>query len=219
MRSTTDHINEGHDQTAETLNHATEQVADMITDAARPAITRGRKQGDAARRRRIAEDATFEAVPWMAEATIEGQGESMQNRYDARPGGDDRPPTWRPQPGEVLAGVIDHYSLSDTPQGLVRTVIVTEARTGMWVSLRLASTSLLALFAQQQPHPGEWIDVRYRWKAPDHGYQRWRLRVDRPAPLELSPLGGEVSDEAPWHREPRVAIAVAELTQHPQEVV
>jgi hypothetical protein len=148
----------------------------------------------------------------MAEAAIEGQGEAMQNRYDARPGGDDGPPTWRPQPGEVLVGVIDHYSISDTPQGLVRTVVVTEARTGVRVSLRLTSTSLLALFAQHQPHPGEWIDVRYRWKAPHHGYQRWRLRVDRPAPLELSPLGGEVSDEAPWHQEPRVAIAVAGLT-------
>jgi hypothetical protein len=115
--------------------------------------------------------------------------------------------------------VIDRYSISDTPQGLVRTVIVTEARTGERVSLRLASTSLLALFAQHQPHPGEWIDVRYRWHAPDHGYQRWRLTVDRPAPLDLSPLGGEASDEAPWHREPRVAIAVVGSTQHLQEAV
>jgi hypothetical protein len=93
----------------------------------------------------------------------------MRNQHDARPHGDDGPPTWRPQPGEVLAGVIDRYTISDTPQGLVRTVIVTEARTGERVSLRLASTSLLALFAQHQPHPGEWIDVRYRWHAPDHG--------------------------------------------------
>jgi hypothetical protein len=139
----------------------------------------------------------------------------MQNRYDILPRGDDWPPAWQPQPGEVLTGVIDRYSISDTPQGLVRTVIVTEELTGERVSLRLASTSLLALFAQQQPHPGERIDVRYRWDVPDHGYQRWRLNVDRPAPLDLSPLGGEASDEAPWHREPRVVIAVAGSTQHP----
>jgi hypothetical protein len=35
MRSTIDHVNEGRDQTADTLNHATEQVADMIREAAR----------------------------------------------------------------------------------------------------------------------------------------------------------------------------------------
>jgi hypothetical protein len=131
----------------------------------------------------------------------------MGNRYDARPRRDDGPPTWQPQPGEVLAGVIDRYTVSETPQGFVRTVIVTEARTGERVSLRLASTSLLALFAQQQPHPGERINVRYRWHAPGHGYQRWRLLTDRPEPLDLSPLGGEASDEAPWHRERGVAVA------------
>jgi hypothetical protein len=121
----------------------------------------------------------------------------MQNRYNALPRWDEGPPAWQPQPGEVLAGVIDRYTISDTPQGLVRTVIVTEARTGEQVSLRLASTCLLWLFAQYQPHPGERIDVRYRWHAPDHGYQRWRLLMDRPETLDFSPLGGEASDEAP----------------------
>jgi hypothetical protein len=143
----------------------------------------------------------------------------MWNRSDARPRGDSGPPIWQPQPGEVLAGVIHQYTISQTPQGLVRTVIVTEELTGTQVRLQLASMSLLALFAQQQPQPGAWIDVCYRWKAADHGYQRWQLRMDRPAPLEWSPLGGEASDEAPWHREPRGAIAVVGSTQHPQEVV
>jgi hypothetical protein len=142
-----------------------------------------------------------------------------QNRYATRPHGEDGLPTWRPQPGEVLTGVIDRYTVSETPQGFVRTVMVTEARTGAQRSLRLASMSLLALFAQQQPHPGAQITVRYRWHDPDHGYQRWRLHMDRPAPLEFSPLGGELSDEAPWHRERRGAMAVAGSTLYPQEVV
>jgi hypothetical protein len=115
--------------------------------------------------------------------------------------------------------VIHQYTISQTPQGLVRTVIVTEERTGEQVRVQLASTSLLALFAQQQPHPGERIDVRYRWHAPDHGYQRWRLLMDRPGALDLSPLGGEASDEAPWHRERRGAIAVAGSKHHPEEAV
>jgi len=139
----------------------------------------------------------------------------MQNRYDALPRLDDRPPAWRPQPGEVLAGVIDRYTISETPQGPVRTVIVTDVWTGERVRLPLTSTSLLALFAEQQPHPGARIDVHYRGHTPDHGYQRWRLLMDRPAPLELSPLGGETSDEAPWHQKRRVAVAVARSTSHP----
>jgi hypothetical protein len=141
----------------------------------------------------------------------------MRNQYKAHLHGDDGFPTWRPQPGEVLVGVIDRYTISETPQGLVRAVMVTEERTGERVCLRLASTSLLALFAQSQPHPGERIDVRYRWHAPDQAYQRWRLCVDRPETLDCSPLGGEASDEAPWHRERRVASAYATPTPHTQE--
>jgi hypothetical protein len=115
--------------------------------------------------------------------------------------------------------VIDRYTVSATPQGFVRTVIVTEERTGERVRVQLASTSLLALFAQHQPHPGERIDVRYRWHAPGHGYQRWRLLMDRPEAPDFSPLGGEASDEAPWHRERPVAIAAAGSTPHLQEAV
>jgi hypothetical protein len=143
----------------------------------------------------------------------------MRNRYATHSCEDDGPPTWRPQQGEVLTGVIDRYTVSETPQGFVRTVIVTEERTGEQVGLRLASTSLLALFAEQQPHPGARIEVRYRWQTLGHSYQRWRLRTDRPVPLEWSPLGGEASDEAPWHRERRGATAVAGATPHLQEAV
>jgi hypothetical protein len=142
----------------------------------------------------------------------------MQTWFDARRSGDAGPPTWRPQP-EILAGVIDRYTVSETPQGFVRIVIVTEEQTGERVRLPLTSTSLLALFAQQQPHPGERIEVCYRWQAPGHGYERWRLRMDRPETLDFSPLGGEASDEAPWHQKRRVAIAVAGSTSYPQEVV
>ena len=96
----------------------------------------------------------MEAVPRIVEARIAGPGAAMPTRSDARPSVDAGLPTWRPQPGEVLAGVIDHYTISDTPQGPVRTVIVTEERTGEQIRVQLASTSLLALFAEQQPHPG-----------------------------------------------------------------
>jgi hypothetical protein len=162
---------------------------------------------------------SMEAVPRVAEAPIEAPGESLQGWFDARLPGDAGPPTWRPQPGEILAGVIDRYTVRETPRGFVRTVIVTEEQTGEPVSLPLASTSVLALFAQQQPHPGERIEVRYRWQAPGHGYERWRLLMDRHKRLDFSPLGGEACDEAPWHRERRVAIAVAGATQSLQEAV
>ena len=161
----------------------------------------------------------MQAVPGMAEAPIAGPGASLQTQSDARRSGDGKHPFWRPRPGEVLAGVIDRYTISDTPQGRVRTVIVTEERTGESISVQLISTSLLALFAQQQPHPGARIDVWYRGHTPDQGYQRWRLRMGRPAPLEWTPLGGEVSDEAPWHREPQRVSTIVGSTQHPQEVV
>jgi hypothetical protein len=132
----------------------------------------------------------------------------MRNRYATHLCEDDGAPTWRPKAGEILTGVIDRYTVSETPRGFVRTVIVTEERTGEQVSLQLASTSLLALFAERQPHPGARIEVRYRGHTLGHGYQRWRLLTDHPVPLELSPLGGEASDEAPWHPERRGATAL-----------
>jgi hypothetical protein len=141
----------------------------------------------------------------------------MQNRYDALSQWDDGLAAWQPQPGEALVGVIDRYTISDTPQGLVRTVVVTEAQTGERVGLRLASACLLALFAQYQPHPGDRIDVRYRWNAPNQSYQRWRLFIDRSEGLDFSPLGGEASDEAPWHHEPRGTNAVVQSTLHTGE--
>ena len=143
----------------------------------------------------------------------------MRNRYATHLCEDDGAPTWRPKAGEILTGVIDRYTVSETPRGFVRTVIVTEERTGEQVSLQLASTSLLALFAEQQPHLGARIEVRYRGQTLGHGYQRWRLLTDRPVPLELSPLGGEASDEAPWHRERRGATILAGPTPHLQEAV
>jgi hypothetical protein len=169
--------------------------------------------------KRSNDNLSTEAVLWMAKAHIEGPGTPLQTRSGARLSGDAGLPLWRPQPGEVLAGVIDYYTVSDTPQGPVRAVIVTEEQTGEQVSVQLASRSLLSLFVQHQPHPGVRIDVRFRGHTPDYGYQRWTLRIDRPVPLELFPLGGEASDEAPWHRERRVLIAVAGSTPHPQEVV
>jgi hypothetical protein len=92
----------------------------------------------------------------------------MQNRYATHLYEEDEPATWRPQSGEVLTGVIDRYTVSETPQGFVRTVIVTEERTGEQVSLRLASMSLLALFAQHQPHPGERMDLSQPEAYPGH---------------------------------------------------
>src|SRR5918999_643179 len=113
----------------------------------------GSPQGLACSRPRCRQSAT-EAGPRMAPAHVAGEGaESMRHHDEAHPYGDDGLPTWRPQPGEVLVGVIDRYTISATPQGPVRTVIVSEERTGAPVCLRLASTSLLALFAQSQPQP------------------------------------------------------------------
>lgn len=130
----------------------------------------------------------------------------MRDLPDTRPHGDGWPPAWQPQPGDVLTGVIDGFVIGQTPHGPVRTVIVSEEPRGERVSLWLSSTSLLSLFAQHQPKPGERISVRYRWGDRGKAYSRWMLHVDRLDALDFSPLGGEASDEAPWHRERGVAV-------------
>jgi hypothetical protein len=54
---------------------------------------------------------------------------------------------------------------SSAPQGPVLTVRIIEAWTGARIRLRLALTSLPALFAQSQSCPRAWIDVRFQWHA------------------------------------------------------
>lgn len=129
----------------------------------------------------------------------------MHKPFDVLQHIDGWPPNWRPQPGEILTGVIARYAIGHTAAGRVWGGIVVREATGEQVSLWLSSTSLLSLFARYQPQLGERIDVRYRWHTQGHSYQRWRLTVDRPGTVDFSPLGGEVSDEAPWHRERSLA--------------
>ena len=86
MRSTTDHVNEGRDQTAGTFNHATEKVADTMTDAARPA---GHSRQDAEQtRKNAAEEPRMQHSRWFhrwRRHTSQGKEGLMQNRYDALP--------------------------------------------------------------------------------------------------------------------------------------
>jgi hypothetical protein len=114
-RSTTDHGHEGHDQTADTQNHATEQVA-VITDAARPAghrrQVRGQTPNNAAEEPRSHHSRRSQG--WRRH-TSQGKKSLLQSRNDALPFWDDRPTAWLPQPGEVLAGVSERYTISDTP--------------------------------------------------------------------------------------------------------
>jgi hypothetical protein len=107
------------------------------------------------------------------------------------------PEAWRPEPGEILVGFIVSYDVGHTPYGEVRTVMVAQEDTGRKVSLWLSSTVLLDLFQRHKPQPGERIGLKYLGKDPEKGYHRYRLVVDRPELVELTPLGGEdVEDEA-----------------------
>lgn len=117
----------------------------------------------------------------------------MRNLHHELETWDGYPDAWRPEPGEILVGVVVEYDQGHTAYGPVRTVIIA-GEDGRRVSLWLSSTVLLQLFQRHQPKPGERIGLKYLGKDPDKGYHRYRLLVDRPVTLELSPLGGE--DEA-----------------------
>jgi hypothetical protein len=158
------------------------KVADTITDA-------GQTRKHAAEEPR----AQHSRWSWMAEAHIAGEGESYAEPVwtHTRAGTIGLQPG-NPSQGRSWLGWLTATASAIPPRDWFRTVIVTEARTGERISLRLTSTSLLSLFEQYQPHPGERIDVRYRWNAPDHGYQRWRLLMDRPETLDFSSRWGSV---------------------------
>jgi hypothetical protein len=80
---------------ADTLNHAIEQVADMITDAPRPAgHTRqdaGQTPNDAVEK--LKSQHSSRSQGWERH-TSQGKESLMQNRYDTLPCWDDGPPAW-----------------------------------------------------------------------------------------------------------------------------
>jgi hypothetical protein len=120
-----------------------------------------------------------------------GDPRHVRNLFDELESWQGWPEAWRPQPGDILVGFIDGYDVGYTSYGEVRTVIVTREETNQKVSVWLSSTVLLNLFQKHKPRPGERIGLKYLGKDREKGYHRYRLVVDRPEPLELTPLGGE----------------------------
>jgi hypothetical protein len=106
------------------------------------------------------------------------------------------PEAWRPEPGDILVGIIDGYDVGHTAYGPVRTVLLTQD-TGGRVSVWLSSTVLLNLFEQHKPKPGERIGLKYLGKDENKGYHRYRLVVDRPG-TDFTPLGGERDEAMPF---------------------
>jgi hypothetical protein len=104
---------------------------------------------------------------------------------------DGYPEAWRPEPGEILVGFVVGYDEGPTSYGPVRTVIIAREEDGQKVTVWLSSTVLLDLFQKQKPRPGERVGVRYLGRDKAKGYHKYHLVIDRPEPVELTPLGGE----------------------------
>ena len=95
----------------------------------------------------------------------------------------ERPTTWKPEPGDILVGVLLRYDrVPDLyRKGETAVLAVVRSDAGPVVSVWLGR-ALLALFKTQKPEPGDRVGVK---RLPDvqapagkHPYQRWALRVD-----------------------------------------
>jgi len=104
-------------------------------------------------------------------------------------------PSWRPDEGDVLVGVVQEFTVGSTSWGDVNVCTLLDEETDEQIAVWLSSTVLLSEFTKLDVKPGDRVGIRYDGKHPEKRYHRYVVRVDRDDP-ELRPRGGEIQAEA-----------------------
>lgn len=95
-------------------------------------------------------------------------------------------PSWKPEPGETLTGVLVGYTTRTTKYGPTRLAIV-EVEDGSRIQVWLSSVVLKGAFEEQRPRTGDRIGVRYNGRHEQKGYHLYNLVVDRDVDAEVTP--------------------------------
>jgi len=103
-------------------------------------------------------------------------------------------PSWRPQEGDILVGMIESYGIRTTEYGQVRTVTILDEEADdaddPRVTVWLSRTVLRGCFENQAPQVGDRIGIKYAGMHETKGYHLYHLKVDKPA--ESVSKGGKV---------------------------
>jgi hypothetical protein len=130
-----------------------------------------------------------------AEARLRAQlaGGEPDHQHD-----DEYPPSWRPEPGDVLIGTVVRVTEGETRYGTCSIAWI-ERADGSRASAWLTTKVLRDEWSDADPKPGEHVAIRYEGTrtTADGGttYKVHRVAVDRPGDLPAAPTPAPAPDD------------------------
>jgi hypothetical protein len=112
------------------------------------------------------------------------------------------PEAWIPKVGDVLIGIVLHYTSGPTEHGPCPIVVIQDDETDTPRSFWLLHTVARGEFAKLKPRPGERVGIK-RLADSEKGYRRFVVKVDRPisnADVPDFSTFASPGDVAPEHR-------------------
>lgn len=105
-------------------------------------------------------------------------------------------PTWQPEVGDMIVGLVREFSVAPGQYGDVNVVTIHDEETDEDWAVWLSSTVLLNEFQRLEPKVGERIGIRYDGKVlsknSGNSYHRYLVKIDR-EDADLRERGGETS--------------------------
>ena len=94
---------------------------------------------------------------------------------------DMHPPSWKPAPGDVVAGVVVAFNEVSTVHGPCKVVIIDNEDGSGPLSIWLGTKVLQSKFENERPQIGDRIGVKRFSDHPEKAYHRYELKVERGA--------------------------------------
>lgn len=88
------------------------------------------------------------------------------------------PESWKPDPGDILEGILARYEEVDAGHGPKKIAIIDNQDTGKFSAVWLSPKVLFSEFEKYRPRPGEHIAIK-RFADHEKGYKVYKLVVDR----------------------------------------
>ncbi len=121
--------------------------------------------------------------------TIEQERQPRDLRAELESYDSTLPESWKPDPGDILEGILARCDKADAGYGPKEIAIIDEQSTDKVWAVWLSPTVLRSEFEKHRPRPGEHIAIK-RFSDHDKGYKLYKLVVDREVSEELPEFDG-----------------------------
>lgn len=121
--------------------------------------------------------------------TIEKRGQLRDLRAELESYDGTLPESWKPDPGDILEGILVRYEEMDAGHGPKKIAIIDEQATDKFRAVWLSPKVLFSEFEKHCPRPGEHIAIK-RFADHEKGYKVYKLVVDRDVSEELPDFDG-----------------------------